>query len=249
MSKTTSSESQARIRKEQAEQQANLAKQKAERETAQAEQLELFKSEIADNDRSMRAATEYLLKAVDLGATQRMAAEKVGKSESWVNRLLRWGRNGFKDTGPFSTDAKAKRVRTAKNIRRLKKAVEDKPRGIGDNGPPLDETPAAAPITEPMKTPELVPAAETPSVDEPPSNTGDAVEIAALPHAATNKPDDNCPLAEKLHYHLNDIWSLCQDQNNWPHLSADQQVQLRGAMTKLGYLRELLPRLATRVVH
>jgi hypothetical protein len=52
-------------------------------------------------------------------------------------------------------------------------------------------------------------------------------------------------LAEKLHYHLNDIWSLCQGANNWSHLSADQKVELRGAMTKLGYLRDLLPRLAT----
>jgi hypothetical protein len=129
------SETQVRLAKEQAERDTKAAKQKADRERARAEQLELFKSEIADNDRSMRAATEYLLKAVDLGATQRMAADKVGKSESWVNRLLKWGRGGFKDTGPFSTDAKAKRDRTAKNIRRLT--------GIGDNGPPPDESPAA----------------------------------------------------------------------------------------------------------
>ena len=137
------SETQVRLAKEQAERDTKAAKQKADRETARAEQLELFKSEIADNDRSMRAATEYLLKAVDLGATQRMAADKVGKSESWVNRLLKWGRGGFKDTGPFSTDAKAKRDRTAKNIRRLKKSAEA---GIGHNNPPSDE-PAAAPVT------------------------------------------------------------------------------------------------------
>ncbi len=67
----------------------------------------------------------------------------------------------------------------------------------------------------------------------------------AEPSAVVNKPDDDRPLAEKLHYALNDVWSLCQDQNNWSHLSADQKLELRGAMTKLGYLRELLPRLAT----
>ena len=50
------------------------------------------------------------------------------------------------------------------------------------------------------------------------------------------KPDDDRPLAEKLDYHLNKIWSLCQDQNNWPHLNADQKVELRGAMTKLRLL-------------
>jgi hypothetical protein len=170
MSKSSSSETQERLRKEQAEQQANLAKQKADRETARAEQLELFKSEIADNDRSMRAATKYLLKAVDLGATQRMAAEKVGKSESWVNRLLKWGRGGFKDTGPFSTDAKAKRVRTARNIRRLKKSAEEQRHGIGGNNPPPDE-PVERPAALDGETP---PAAaddgSSPPTAEPPSN-------------------------------------------------------------------------------
>jgi hypothetical protein len=82
---------------------------------------------------------------------------------------------------------------------------------------------------------EAMRAAETPTeAAEPPSTNGHV-----------NKPDDDRPLAEKLHYHLNDIWSLCQDANNWSHLSADQKVELRGAMTRLGYLRDLLPRLAT----
>jgi ParB family transcriptional regulator, chromosome partitioning protein len=94
-----------------------------------------------------------------------------------------------------------------------------------------------APPTEPTERPQQA----EPELDaghtanEPPSNG----------HAVNGRPDDDRPLAEKLHYALNDVWSLCEDQNNWPHLSADQKVELRGAMTKLGYLRELLPRLAT----
>ena len=99
------------------------------------------------------------------------------------------------------------------------------------HGEPIEETPDD----------DAAPAAETPA--QAPTTTNG--------HAANVKPDDDRPLAEKLHYALNDVWSLCQDQNNWPHLSADQKVELRGAMTKLGYLRDLLPRLATLkpVVH
>jgi ParB family chromosome partitioning protein len=107
-----------------------------------------------------------------------------------------------------------------------------------------------APVTGSVERPiEAVKAAggalagEAPADDSP---IGEAQQPAEAP--STNghtKPDDDRPLAEKLHYHLNDIWSLCQDANNWSHLDADQKVELRGAMTKLGYLRELLPRLAT----
>jgi ParB family transcriptional regulator, chromosome partitioning protein len=90
-------------------------------------------------------------------------------------------------------------------------------------------------------------AGETPAeppADDPP--IGEAQQPAEAP--STNghtKPDDDRPLAEKLHFHLNDVWSSCQDQNNWPHLSGDPKVELRGAMTKFGYLRDLLPQLAT----
>jgi hypothetical protein len=89
-------------------------------------------------------------------------------------------------------------------------------------------------------------AGETPADDPPIGEAQQPVEPPST-NGHVNKPDDDRPLAEKLHYHLNDIWSLCQDANNWSHLSADQKVELRGAMTKLGYLRDLLPRLATSV--
>ena len=64
-------------------------------------------------------------------------------------------------------------------------------------------------------------------------------------HAANVKPDDDRPLAEKLHYALNDVWSLCQDKNNWPHLGVIEKKQLNTAMKLLRDLRELLPMLAT----
>lgn len=59
----------------------------------------------------------------------------------------------------------------------------------------------------------------------------------------TEPPTDRS-LAEKLHYHLNEVWALCEDESNWLALSPARQPELRGAMTKLGYLREVLPRLA-----
>ena len=88
-------------------------------------------------------------------------------------------------------------------------------------------------------------AAPPPADDLGATTTAPIVEAPSNGRAVNGRADDDQPLAVKLHYHLNDIWSLCSDPNNWSHLDDDQKVELRGAMTKLGYLRNLLPRLAT----
>ena len=365
MSKTANSELQARIRKEKAQQEEAKRKQQAEREAAAEQALIAFKLEIEDNDELIRRATEYLVETLRLGTTQRAAAEAVGKSAAWVNRLVKWAKADYPACGPFSAESKAKRKRAVQ-------APEQKPPGIGHNEPPADKPtapvePTAPPgwewtetddsraVAAPAKgkphyvilkgteenwlhyapeglrkgrmvdkgreligdasvsidelkaravadwaernAPAPVPAAASGerSIEEvkeasaalageevppesKPASADDAIietprgtflgisqplhfirrvgaaeaeafarEILAetTPAAANSKPDDDCPLAEKLHYHLNDIWTLCQDQENWLHLDADQKVELRGGMTKLGYLRELLPRLAT----
>jgi hypothetical protein len=49
-------------------------------------------------------AAEHIAAAVEAGATQAEAAAKVGKSQPWVNRLLKWRAGGFKDGGPFAED-------------------------------------------------------------------------------------------------------------------------------------------------
>ena len=92
--------------KEKAAQQEAQAKQKAAREAAAAEALKSFKSEIAVNDKSIRKATSYLIKALDHGATQRGAAEAVGKSVSWVNRLVKWAKADYPAWGRSQPTAK-----------------------------------------------------------------------------------------------------------------------------------------------
>jgi hypothetical protein len=131
--------------KEKAAQQEAQAKQKAAREAAAAEALKSFKSEIAVNDKSIRKATSYLIKALDHGATQRGAAEAVGKSVSWVNRLVKWAKADYPACGPFSADSKARRERD--KAKRVSPPKQPAP-GIGHNNPPADKpVEPAAPVT------------------------------------------------------------------------------------------------------
>jgi hypothetical protein len=50
---------------------------------------------IASSDRNLKLAAEYLAFAEADGKTQRQMAKGVGKSAAWVNRLLRWHREGY----------------------------------------------------------------------------------------------------------------------------------------------------------
>jgi hypothetical protein len=58
----------------------------------------------------MHDAAEYIAKAQEQGATQRVIAERVGKSVGWVNRLLQWRLEGYKETA-FGPPSKARRER------------------------------------------------------------------------------------------------------------------------------------------
>jgi hypothetical protein len=62
---------------------------------------------------SFKDAAEHLARAQKRGAKQREMAEAVGKSPAWVNRLLKWRAEGFKDDTPFGPQSKAKRARAA----------------------------------------------------------------------------------------------------------------------------------------
>jgi hypothetical protein len=66
---------------------------------------------IKNGESSLRRAAEDIAAAHQLGATQRQIADAVGKSSAWVNRLLKWRRNGYADETPFGPEAKAKRAR------------------------------------------------------------------------------------------------------------------------------------------
>jgi hypothetical protein len=83
--------------------------------------LSCAKRDIAAGDKSLRSAAEHIAAAIESGSTQVDAAATVGKSQPWVNRLLKWRSGGFSKGGPFAADnAKA-------NISRTNKAAKSKP--------------------------------------------------------------------------------------------------------------------------
>jgi len=75
------------------------------------ELLKRAKSSIRGGETMLRRAAEDLASARKLGASQRQIAEAVGKSAAWVNRLLKWRENDYRDETPFGPQAKASRKR------------------------------------------------------------------------------------------------------------------------------------------
>ena len=70
--------------------------------TTKDELLRRAKNAIEASEQSLHDAAEALAAADDLySATQREMAEAVGMSASWVNKLLKWRRSGYKDHSPF----------------------------------------------------------------------------------------------------------------------------------------------------
>jgi hypothetical protein len=64
--------------------------------TTKAELLKRAKAAIEAGEQSLHDAAEALgLAEEDHSATQREMAEAVGKSASWVNKLLKWRRSGY----------------------------------------------------------------------------------------------------------------------------------------------------------
>lgn len=66
--------------------------------------LKAAKADITIGTASFRSAANHIAAAVKAGATQQQAADAVGKSQPWVNRLLKWRGGGFKEAGPFTND-------------------------------------------------------------------------------------------------------------------------------------------------
>ena len=82
--------------------------------TTKAELLRRANSAIEAGERSLHDAAEALgIADEDHSATQREMAEAVGKSASWVNKLLKWRRSGYTDHSPFGPTTKQGRVEHA----------------------------------------------------------------------------------------------------------------------------------------
>ena len=82
--------------------------------TTKAELLSRAKQRSRLANISLHDAAEALGVAQELhSATQREMAEAVGKSASWVNKLLKWRQSGYKDHSPFGATTKSGRVEHA----------------------------------------------------------------------------------------------------------------------------------------
>ena len=112
-----------------------------ERPTTKADLFSIAKIEIERGEDSWRKAAEALARAEkECGATQREMAEAVGRSASWVNRLLQWSRSGYKDGSPFGPTTQAGRVLHAKRKKRAKSPPEPDTKGDGDDTKPTEDS-------------------------------------------------------------------------------------------------------------
>jgi hypothetical protein len=81
------------------------------REVTKADVLRRAKAAIDAGESSLREAAEVVALAQKaFNASQREIAEAVGRSASWVNRLLKWHRSGYKECSPFGPTTQAARV-------------------------------------------------------------------------------------------------------------------------------------------
>jgi hypothetical protein len=110
--------------------------------STKADLLSYAKAAIDEGESLLRAAAEALaLAQKDFNATQREIAEAVGRSASWVNRVLKWRRSGYKD---YSPTTKAGRVAHAQQ--RVKVSKPGKP-DTTTTKTPATPRPRAAPYT------------------------------------------------------------------------------------------------------
>jgi len=90
-----------------------------------ADHIEQTKHCIAQGESSMQQAAEHIADAMRLDnrLTQRVVAERIGKSAAWVNGLIRWKFEGYKSETPFGPQAKASRKKAAA-VQATKRAPE-----------------------------------------------------------------------------------------------------------------------------
>jgi len=82
-------------------------------ETTKAELLSRAKAAIEAGESPRDTAEALALAQKDFNASQREIAKAVGRSASWVNRLLKWRRSGYKESSPFGPTTRAGRIACA----------------------------------------------------------------------------------------------------------------------------------------
>ena len=72
--------------------------------TTKAEVLGWVKAAIEAGEPSLVIVGRLACAQEDFGASQREIGRAVGRSVSWVNRLLKWRQSGYKQRSPFWAD-------------------------------------------------------------------------------------------------------------------------------------------------
>jgi hypothetical protein len=96
-----------------------------------AEHLSIAKGDVAAGESRLRNAAEHIAAAIEAGATQRDAAATIGKSAAWINALLKWRTDGFKET-PFGPESKKKRTRVQSPEHKKAKDAKSEARAKAD---------------------------------------------------------------------------------------------------------------------
>jgi hypothetical protein len=96
------------------------------------ELLAAAKDEIEAGESSLHDAAEHVAAAMALGATQTEVAAAVGRSQGWVNRLLKWQRSGFHKGGPFGADNAKKRNNISQTNKTRGQAITELQRQLAD---------------------------------------------------------------------------------------------------------------------
>ncbi len=98
--------------------------------TTKEDLLSRARTAIEAGEQSLHKAAEALgLAQEEHFATQREMAEAVGKSASWVNKLLKWRRSGYKNHSPFGPTTIRDRVEHAQQRAPAHSKGETPPRG------------------------------------------------------------------------------------------------------------------------
>jgi hypothetical protein len=168
--------------------------------TTKAELLSRAKTAIDKGETYARDAAEALALAVeDFKATQREIAESVGRSASWVNRLLKWRRSGYKEYSPFGPTTKAGRVSHAQQRARASK-------------PRRTSTPPSAQANSTTST------GKSTTTEAGTSTSGDA---GAATSAKAGSSTSRRPLPEEAKGNL--IYAI---DNWWPYLDDTGKVEV-----------------------
>lgn len=101
---------------------------------------------------SIKQGIEQMAEAEQLGASNRAIGKAVGKSASWVNRMLKWRKGGYRDQTPFGPQSK--------EARRRKAPVEATEQNE-ERGSTADELLQSNPIKSPGPVREEAPAGRT----------------------------------------------------------------------------------------